>query len=240
MRWRRLTHRADNTRQSAPPFPSYPPPMPPRDPQLSLLGPEPVPTLPDADLRLHRGFLAAADADRLLDQLLHQVAWRADVVTVYGKQHPQPRLTQWFGPPGLDYAYSGVKMAPVAWPDWLIPTRARVEACSGAAFNTALANLYRDGSDAMGWHADDEPELGRDPVIASLSLGVTRDFRLKHRHRADVPPVTLPLHHGDLLIMAGPTQHHWLHSLPRRRRVTQPRVNLTFRALHHSPTRRRR
>lgn len=189
------------------------------------------PPLPDADVRLWRGFLSVEDADRLMAALLHEVEWRQDTVTVYGRRHLQPRLAQWFGPPGLAYRYSGVTMTPAPWPQSLREVRGRLDAMAPEAFNSALANLYRDGQDAMGWHADNEPELGPEPVIASLSLGATRDFRLKHRDRPDIAPVTLHLRHGDLLWMAGDTQRAWLHALPRRARVSTPRINLTFRTL---------
>ena len=187
--------------------------------------------LPDAEVLLLPGFLGQAAADTLLDRLLHGVDWRQDTVVVFGKRHPQPRLTQWFGPPGHTYSYSGVDMQPIAWPAWLKACKHQVESASGATYNSVLANLYRNGQDTVGWHADNEPELGHQPHIASLSLGAVRDFRLKHRTRRDVDPVTVNLGHGDLLLMAGNTQHAWLHTVPRRAGVSQPRVNLTFRHL---------
>jgi alkylated DNA repair dioxygenase AlkB len=107
--------------------------------------------------------------------------------------------------------------------------RTRLEKASGGSFNSVLLNLYRDGVDSMGWHSDDEPELGERPVIASVSLGATRRFRLRHKTRADLEPVVVDLEHGSLLIMKGETQRFWKHQLPKSRRVSEPRLNLTFR-----------
>ncbi len=205
------------------------------DAQLALFGgnqpSQAQPALPDADVRHLVGFLSRSDADALLRHALDTIDWRQDTLRVFGKEHMQPRLTQWFGPPGGTYRYSGIEMRPVEWPSWLEATRQGIEATAGVRFNSMLGNLYRNGQDTVGWHADDEPELGHQPVIASLSLGAGRDFRLKHRTRDDVAPVTLHLGHGDLLVMAGNTQHAWLHTVPRRARVSKPRVNFTFRRL---------
>jgi alkylated DNA repair dioxygenase AlkB len=178
---------------------------------------------PDATLR--PDFLPASEADALLAVFLAHLAWRQDTVRLFGRAHPIPRLHQWYGDPGCDYRWSGLSLTPLPWPPALAELRDRVAEASGAPFNCALANLYRDGRDAMGWHADDEPELGG--VVASVSLGAVRDFAL--RSRVDDRRVTLPLPHGSLLVMADGCQQRWQHALPRRLRVTTPRVNLTFR-----------
>ncbi len=178
----------------------------------------PLDDVPDAELEHLPGFLSRAEAYALLDHLLKDGAWRQDTVVV-------------FGTPGAAYTYSGIRMEPVPFPFWMDEARARIDAHCGARFTSLLANLYRDGKDTVGWHADDEPELGAAPLIASLSLGATRDFRLKHRTRTDVDPITVPLAHGDLFVMGGRTQSCWLHTVPRRARVSEPRVNLTFRQL---------
>jgi hypothetical protein len=140
-------------------------------------------------------------------------------------------LLQLFGDAGLVYSWSGIEMRPRPWPESLHALRERLCRETGVAFNTVLANLYRNGADSVGWHADDEPELGDAPVIASVSLGAERDFRLRHRTRKDLAVKTIALPHGSLLLMRGGTQRMWKHQLPRRKRVTSARINLTFRLL---------
>lgn len=185
--------------------------------------------LPGTTLRLVPEFLDRGTADRAL-AVLHHLPWRTDDIVLFGKRHPIPRLHQWFADPSLTYTWSRLKMEPQAWTPLLDELRDVVSEACGVRFNSVLANLYRDGSDAMGWHADDEPELGPEPVIASLSLGATRDFQLKHR-TLDLPTQTLALTHGSLLVMAGTTQACTKHALPRRKRCSEPRINLTFRQI---------
>lgn len=183
--------------------------------------------LPDAEVRLSRAFLPPSEADSIFERLLKEVPWRQEKIRFYGKEHNVPRLTQWYGDAGLTYTWSGIKMNPEPWSadtQWL---RERVESRCGRRFNTVLLNLYRDGNDGVAWHADDEPELGPQPVIASVSLGAERDFILRHNDRDDM--LKLPLPHGSLLVMAGDTQEHWKHALPKRKGVGRPRINLTFR-----------
>ncbi len=187
--------------------------------------------LPDADISLWPAFLGEHEATALLRELLGAIPWRRDTITVFGRTHPIPRLHQWFADDGRAYTWSGLTMEPAPWPDGLLRIRARLLAHTGVDFDGCLANLYRDGQDAMGWHADDEPELGPEPVIASVSLGASRDFQLRHRTRKDLPTTTITLPHGSLLVMEGPTQAHWKHQLPRRMRVVEPRINLTFRRM---------
>ena len=144
---------------------------------------------------------------------------------------PIPRLTAWHGAAG--YVYSGIRLTPAAWTPPLLELKALAERLAGERFNSVLLNLYRDGRDSVSWHADNEPGLGRDPVIASLSLGAVRRFQLKHRRLDERLALDLP--HGSCLIMAGATQHHWLHQLPKTTRPVGPRINLTFR--HMRPDR---
>ena len=169
-------------------------------------------------------------ADLLLRQLTEQVAWRQEEIVLFGRRHLVPRLVAWHGDPDASYEYSGVLHAPEAWIAPLAMLRERVEALTRHRFNSVLLNRYRNGRDGMGWHADDEPELGPDPVIASVSLGATRRFRLRHRRRADTR-LDIDLEHGSLLLMAGTTQHHWLHAVPKTRRPVGERINLTFRRI---------
>ncbi|MFK7828515.1 MAG: alpha-ketoglutarate-dependent dioxygenase AlkB [Congregibacter sp.] len=168
-------------------------------------------------------------ASSLFDALRRDIEWRSESITLFGKTMPQPRLIAWYGDADAHYGYSGKRLAPQAWTEALLAVRARLEGFAGTEFNSVLANLYRNEQDSMGLHADDEPELGSRPVIASLSLGETRTFRLKHRTRRDIKPLKLELPSGSVLIMRGDTQQHWKHEIPKSRTPCGPRINLTFR-----------
>ena len=181
----------------------------------------------DGELFLVEHAIAAGDADRLLDALMTAIDWRQEVATVMGRRVPIPRLTAWHGEAG--YVYSGIAMAPAAWTPPLLELKRCAEAHARQTFNSVLHNLYRDTRDSVSWHADNEPGLGRNPVIASLSLGATRRFQLKHRGSGE--RIAIDLTHGSCLIMAGATQHHWLHQLPKTARPVGPRINLTFRRM---------
>ena len=186
--------------------------------------------LPGAELLWDPGWLAPERADALLDRLLRDIAWETHRIRMFGRWIDSPRRSCWIGDPGASYVYSGVRFEPRPWLPALSLLREDLQQASGAAFNSVLANLYRDGSDAMGWHSDDEPELGPRPVIASLSLGQARRFKLRHR---DDPArqLDLDLPHGSLLVMRGDTQARFKHSLPRSTRPMGPRINLTFRLI---------
>jgi alkylated DNA repair dioxygenase AlkB len=181
----------------------------------------------DGDVFLIPHAIPARDADRLQGDLAGSIAWRQEVATVMGRRVPIPRLTAWHGEAG--YVYSGIAMQPAPWTPPLLELKRCAERHAGQAFNSVLLNLYRDGRDSVSWHADNEPGLGRNPVIASLSLGATRRFQLKHRRSG--ARVALDLAHGSCLVMAGATQHHWLHQLPKTARPVGPRINLTFRSM---------
>jgi alkylated DNA repair dioxygenase AlkB len=181
----------------------------------------------DGIVRLHEDALAEADARRLFDELMAVTPWRQEIATVMGRRVPIPRLTAWHGEVG--YVYSGIRMTTAPWNAPLLKIKAVAEACAGQAFNSVLLNLYRDGRDSVSWHADNEPGLGHDPVIASVSLGATRRFQMKHRGRDERLTLDLPL--GSCLVMAGATQHHWLHQVPKTSRPVGARINLTFRAM---------
>jgi alkylated DNA repair dioxygenase AlkB len=187
--------------------------------------------LPDAEVELRPQMLGQDEAWDLFGALHASIPWRQDRITLWGQEHLVPRLHQWFGDAGLVYSWSGIEMRPQPWPESLHVLRERLCRETGVAFNTVLANLYRNGTDSVGWHADDEPELGDAPVIASISLGAERDFQLRHRMRKDLAVKTIALRHGSLLLMRGSTQRMWKHQLPRRKRVTSARINLTFRLL---------
>ncbi|MGE4609138.1 MAG: alpha-ketoglutarate-dependent dioxygenase AlkB [Myxococcota bacterium] len=203
-------------------------------------------TLPGGDALLIEGFIELSDADSYLERLLADVAWEQHQIQILGRRIATPRLSAWYGDPGARYCYSGLMLEPLGWLPAIAELKAQIESRSSGwlpstayfnnssnsdncNYNSALLNLYRNGSDSMGWHSDDEPELGDRPVIASLSLGAARRFRLKHRSRPDLDPVALTLSHGSLLIMYGDTQKNWKHALPKSSSVCGPRINLTFR-----------
>lgn len=189
-----------------------------------------APGVPHDDLVLLPGWLDATAADALFADLLQALPWQVHHIRMFGRDLAAPRLSCWIGDPGAAYRYSGTRHEPQPWPDALHGVRVRMQRDCGVAFNSALANLYRDGRDSMGWHSDDEPELGPQPVIASLSLGATRRFVLRHR---DDPArrQALALEHGSLLVMRGTCQAQWRHALPRTARPVGARINLTFRRI---------
>jgi alkylated DNA repair dioxygenase AlkB len=193
--------------------------------------------LADAEVRYAASWLDGDEADALFERLLYEVPWERHRLRMFGREVDSPRLSCWMGDPGTAYTYSRVRFEPHPWTVSLLPLRERLQVFCGARFNSVLANLYRDGQDSMGWHSDDEPELGAQPVIASLSLGAERRFRLRRRalrgERAS--PLGLPLAHGSLLCMAGDTQRHYQHDLPKVAGAVGARINLTFRFIHGSP-----
>jgi alkylated DNA repair dioxygenase AlkB len=170
-------------------------------------------------------FLNAAEADALFEALRSTTDWKQEV----GRGRPFPRLTAWFADPGLVYRYSGVTHHGSGWTPTLLGVKERVEAASGAHFNSLLLNLYRDGRDSIGFHSEDEPELGINPVVASVSLGSIRQFVLKHKETRE--KLVFRLGHGSLLVMGGTCQQHWIHGVPKTDEEVGERINLTFRLL---------
>lgn len=185
--------------------------------------------LPGADLWFAPAWLARGEADTLLTALLADPGWEIHRIRMFGRTVDSPRLSRWIGDPGAVYTYSRTRFDPHPWPDALAELRVRLREALGVDFNSVLANRYRDGRDRMGWHSDDEPELGPRPVIASLSLGATRRFGLKPRGEGRRLALDLP--HGSLLVMAGATQASYRHALPATARPVSERVNLTFRRI---------
>lgn len=181
-----------------------------------------------AELLLWRHVAFGSDSD-LLKQLIKETPWRLEQVTVWGKTYPQPRLVAWYGDDAQSYTYSGITLSALPWTSALLAIKGKVDALCGSSFNSVLLNYYRDHRDSMGFHSDDEPELGPAPTIASVSFGETRPFVLKHRRRKDIADVRIPLPSGSLLLMAGPTQANWRHGIPKQTKPCGPRVNLTFR-----------
>ncbi len=186
--------------------------------------------LPDAEVSLYPAFFSASKADRLFLELRDTTAWRQETFKLYGKAIDFPRLTAWYGEEGTSYIYSGIKNVPLPWTPAILEVKRAVEPPSDVAFNSVLLNRYRTGKDSVAWHADDEPEFGEQPVIASVSFGGTRTFRLKHKKRKDLN-ASIELTHGSLLLMRGGTQANWLHQIPKTAKPVEERLNLTFRAV---------
>ena len=190
--------------------------------------------LAGADLRFAPAWLPASQANALFGELLRDIPWEVHRIRMFGRVVDSPRLSCWIGDADARYRYSGTLFEPQPWPHSLAALRARLSDELGVALNSVLANRYRNGRDAMGWHRDDEPELGPQPVIASVSLGATRRFRLKADDPA-LPPLSLDLPHGSLLVMRGHTQARFRHALPRTARPVGERINLTFRCVCRLP-----
>ncbi len=195
--------------------------------------------LQDAELAFDPDWLPADEAGALFAALQSAIPWEVHRIRLFGRTVDSPRLSCWIGDKGASYVYSGTRFEPRPWPSVLLPVRMRLRDAIGVDFNSVLANLYRDGRDAMGWHSDNESALGTRPVIASLSLGATRRFVLKRRDVAAARgaqgerprPFALSLDTGSLLLMRGDTQRHYRHALPRTAKVVGPRINLTFRRI---------
>ena len=166
-------------------------------------------------------------ADALLERSIAEIPWRKDSIRIVGKTIPIPRLQQWFGDPKTSYTYSNIRLQAVTFPEWMDTLRESVERETEERFNRALVNYYRDGSDSVDWHADDEPELGFEPLIASLSLGAERVFQLRHNLTKQRLAISLP--HGSLLLMGAGIQGHWQHRVAKSKAVHSARVNFTFR-----------
>ena len=186
--------------------------------------------LKNAQLYYYANLIQTDTASLWYQALKDELNWQQESLIVYGKEHLIPRMQSLYGDSGLSYQYSKKRFAVTPWTENLLQLKTMVEQVSGAKFNCVLANWYRNGQDCMGWHADDEAELGKSPVIASLSLGAIRTFKFKHRLTTETHSIELA--NGSLLIMAGTTQEFWYHSLPKRASVEQGRINLTFRYLH--------
>jgi alkylated DNA repair dioxygenase AlkB len=186
----------------------------------------------DGELYLIKQFYPYTEADRLFQQLLTELAWQEESIFLYGRWVKVPRLMCWYGDKDASYQYSHVVHQPLPWTTSLKTIQQQVENISGYRFNSVLGNLYRDGNDSMGCHAGDELELGKNPVIVSLSLGDSRLLKFKHQQQKIT--LDVPLEHGDLLIMAGALQNHWQHSLPKTRLKKSARINLTFRTIFSS------
>jgi alkylated DNA repair dioxygenase AlkB len=192
--------------------------------------------MPDADVSYIEHLPLGQSATRVLQRLIAEIAWQSEEVVMWGRRVPQPRLTAWYGDAGASYAYSGLQLDPLLWTPLLLDIKRRIEEAAGSTFNSVLLNHYRDHHDSIGFHSDDEPELGKQPVIASLSLGEERTFILKHKKPRAAKPIHLRLASGSLLLMRGDTQHCWRHGILKESRPCGPRVNLTFRTIIQKPS----
>lgn len=185
-------------------------------------------TLPDGEMDFYPQFFSARESDTYLQTLMDTLAWKQESLKLYGKEVPFPRLMAWYGNAGTAYKFSGNTFITDPMTPELTEIKDRISPFSAQTFNSVLANLYRNGNDAMGWHADDEPELGKNPVIASVNFGATRKFRLRYKsdHRQTYE---LALTHGSLLVMKGTLQEYWEHQIPKTKLPLSERINLTYR-----------
>ena len=188
-----------------------------------------IPTPSPEQLQYHPLLFDSQEQSLLMNALQEEIPWKQEHIKLFGKTHPTPRLTAWHGDEHCVYKYSGVVNQPFPWTPSLLTIKTRIESISNSTtFNCVLLNFYRDGSDKMGWHSDDEKELGPNPSIASVSFGATRRFDFKHKTEAN-HKFSIHLESGSLLLMQGDMQHHWLHQIPAQKRIQEPRINLTFR-----------
>jgi alkylated DNA repair dioxygenase AlkB len=187
--------------------------------------------LPNAELIYYSEFFVSKEADHYFKEFLNHTNWRQDDIKVFGKTYQQPRLTALYGDSGKPYSYSNITMYPEIFTPELVKIKTLIEQATQHDFNTVLLNLYRNGQDSNGWHADNEKELGKNPVIASVSFGETRPFHFKHR-TIKTERHKLDLTHGSLLIMKGEMQHFWLHQIAKTKKPVAPRINLTFRYIN--------
>jgi alkylated DNA repair dioxygenase AlkB len=187
--------------------------------------------MPDAEIYFLPRIALGSLPGNVMTDLIRDTPWRQEKISIWGKSHYQPRLIAWYGDVDHRYTYSGIKLEPLPWTQMLIDLRERVEGFAEARFNSVLLNYYRNERDSMGLHSDDEPELGKHPIIASLSLGEERVFIMKHKVRKELKPVRIKLPSGSLLVMKGTTQQFWKHGIDKESRRLGARVNLTFRRI---------
>ena len=186
--------------------------------------------VPDAEIIYYPHFFDTEESDLPFQELLLTIPWQQDDIKVFGKVHAQPRLTALFGNEGKSYSYSNIKMQPHSWNPILQNLKLKAEAVSATEFTTVLLNLYRDGKDSNGWHADNEKKLGTNPIIASMSFGAERYFHLQHNNDKNLK-LKILMEHGSLLVMKGTTQHFWKHQIPKTAKPIGSRINLTFRSI---------
>ncbi len=196
--------------------------LPPNEPSVNLLP-------HDGVVHYHPSLFSPTETESFLERLTHEIPWQHDEVNMFGKTIVTARKVAWFGDSGLDYTYSGKTKSPIPWTSLLLEFKKLTEQKIGSQFNSCLLNLYHDGSEGMGWHRDNESSIVKNSPIACLSFGAQRRFHFKHRVTKE--RITLELEPSSLLLMAGETQTHWMHSLPKSTRINTPRISLTFRKM---------
>ncbi|MEJ8757669.1 alpha-ketoglutarate-dependent dioxygenase AlkB [Pontibacter sp. H259] len=185
--------------------------------------------MPDADVWYAPAFFTPEQSELYYNQLLEQVNWQQEHIKLFGKAVVLPRLTAWYG--DKSYTYSGLKNQPQPWLPLLLNLKTQVELATNHTYNSVLLNLYQDGQSGMGWHSDDEPELGAEPTIASVSFGAPRRFGFRHKQNRAIKNLYLTVAPGSVVLMQGPTQHNWQHAIPKTAKPTGKRINLTFRSI---------
>lgn len=191
----------------------------------------PVNILPHkGEVFLYPGFFSPGESNKLFQELTETVPWKQEPIKIFGKEIMQPRLTAWYADRGISYSYSGITMKGFEWNTTLLHIKERIENFFRLNCNSALLNLYRDGNDSMGWHRDNEKELGKHPVIISVSFGAARKFQLRE-YKTKENLLSVELEHGSVLIMKGESQPHWEHRVPKESKIRDPRVNITFRVV---------
>jgi len=192
--------------------------------------PNPIIKLQDAELLYHPSFFDKVESDKIFKTLLETIEWKQNKIMMYGKELPLPRLSAWYGDNNKPYTYSGITLNPLPWTDELLLIKEKIEVEAKVKFSSVLINRYRDGQDYVGWHADAEKELGKNPIIGSVNFGATRKFQLRriddHKDKFEVE-----LKHGTFLVMGGTTQHFWQHQVPKTALKIGERLNLTFRVI---------
>lgn len=186
--------------------------------------------LPDADIKFFPNFFAFRETNAFFEKIKETTIWNQEKIRLYGKEINLPRLTAWYGDEGKNYSYSGIKVTPMKWTPTLLEIKSKIESASEVVFNSVLLNYYRTGKDSVSWHSDDEPELGKNPIIGSVSFGAKRLFQLKHITKKNLRE-SIELTSGSFLLMKGSTQHFWQHQIPKTTKQIGERINLTFRII---------
>ncbi|AFL84664.1 alkylated DNA repair protein [Belliella baltica DSM 15883] len=184
----------------------------------------------NGDVIYYPSIFSEEESNELMLSLIHNIEWKQEPIWLFGKKIMQPRLTALYGDQDVNYGYSGITMRPNPWNETLIFIKSKIENLLKSEFTHVLMNFYRDGQDSMGWHRDNEKNLGLNPIIASVSFGTSREFQLR-RYESKLEKKSVMLNHGSLLLMQGETQHYWEHQIPKRKKVNDPRINLTFRKI---------
>jgi len=193
----------------------------------SLIKKEAITGYEDLEIDLYQDQRLEEKKDLWFESCLHDLNWETGFIKIFGKTHQIPRLQAWYADNEIEYTYSGKKLQRHNWNNLLLEIKEKIENITSFKFNSVLANLYRDGNDSMGLHSDDEKELGKKPVIASLSLGETREIYFRHKNKK--LNLIIPQASGQLMVMHGKTQEYWKHEIKKTKKIKKPRINLTFR-----------